>query len=252
MITFSNPAAIKLSRSHLNTKGWENASTQYSDTITPWFTYPALDFLGDILKPESNVFEYGAGLSSIFFNCNAKKVVSVEHDANWARKILALNSKCDIRVREINYKSNVDFKNIMKRYQEHKFNEPLRPSSRRSDHDILHGLLTSGFEGYVAELLTEPHKSFDIIVVDGMARQLCGFIAADVIADDGIIILDNSDRWQYNSLQRYLIEQGFGRIDFWGPGAVNTFTWCTSFFSKRFSLNNLHIERPVGTGDLGW
>ena len=100
--------------------------------------------------------------------------------------------------------------------------------------------------------MTEPHQSFDIIVVDGMARQLCGFVAADVIKDDGFIILDNSDRWQYNSLQRYLVNKGFGRIDFWGSGPKNTVDWCTSFFSRKFLLNNLHVERPAGTGDLGW
>lgn len=243
-----NPIMVKLSNNHLEKKGWENASIKHPNGVTPWFTYGALNFLADIITPDLSVFEYGSGSSTIFFNCNVKKVVSVEHDARWAEKLLSLNNNCDIRIRQKDYINGVRHEDLMRRYKAQDFIEPRG----NPDHDVLHGLVSQGFEGYAAELLTEPHQSFDIIVVDGMARQLCGFVAADVIKDDGFIILDNSDRWQYNSLQRYLVNKGFGRIDFWGAGPKNTVDWCTSFFSRKFLLNNLHVERPAGTGDLGW
>lgn len=59
-----------------------------SDTIVPWFTYPAIEFLIQLDISEKDVFEWGSGNSSIFFANQAKTVVSIEHDYEWFQKSL--------------------------------------------------------------------------------------------------------------------------------------------------------------------
>jgi len=50
------------------------------------------------------------------------------------------------------------------------------------------------------------------------------YLAAEYVSEDGMIILDNSDRWQYNDLQHYLIQaKKVKRIDFQGLGPLNTY-----------------------------
>jgi len=53
----------------------------------PWYTFPAIEYLSQIDFGKDAVFEYGCGSSTIFWAQRAKKVVSVEHDADWASKI---------------------------------------------------------------------------------------------------------------------------------------------------------------------
>jgi len=115
-------------------------------------------------------------------------------------------------------------------------------------------LLNTEFANYATHLLEFPKGYFDVVVVDGMARSLCLFLAADYVAADGIIILDNSERWQYNSLQEYLIKKkNFFRIDFTGLGPLRPISWTTSvFFKDPAFLRNAECGRPRGTGDLGW
>lgn len=241
--------AVALAESYLVKNGWLNKFPCDEFGPTPWFTYPAIAFLKDIVSPKMRVFEYGSGYSTMFFNARAKEVVSVEHDPIWAQQLLRDNKAYDIRIRPLGYEQKADYSSVLYRFRAQGFGEPTLGDREQ---DIRHGLVNSEFLGYATELLTMPKGHFDLVVVDGMARLLSGFIAAESVADDGFIILDNSDRWQYNSLQAFLIEQGYGRIDFWGPGPINTYAWCTSFFSRRLAIDNQTPERPRGSGELGY
>ena len=80
-----------------------------------------------------------------------------------------------------------------------------------------------------------------------MARSRCLWYAAHMINPNGVIILDNSDRWHFNDLQLYLVNNGFNRKDFWQP---NHPCWCTSFFSKTYDVTEGDIARPVDPGDI--
>lgn len=53
------------------------------DEPTPWITYPALEFLSQFDYSVSDVFEFGAGNSTLYWAKRAKKVVSVETDKEW-------------------------------------------------------------------------------------------------------------------------------------------------------------------------
>jgi hypothetical protein len=56
----------------------------------PWLTYPAIEYLSGLDLSQCRVFEFGAGSSTLFWAARCKKVVSVELDADWFKKILAL------------------------------------------------------------------------------------------------------------------------------------------------------------------
>ncbi len=49
----------------------------------PWFTYPAIDFLGERLKKSFAILEYGAGNSSVYFSERVGSVDALEHNAEW-------------------------------------------------------------------------------------------------------------------------------------------------------------------------
>lgn len=234
---------------YLSKEGWFNQNPINNNGPTPWFTYPAISFLEDIITKDFRVFEYGSGFSTLYFANKAKEVHSVDHNLDWVEKITAANSNTNVVYCEQNLDPLPSSGSYIDEFKELDFECPL---CEDNNHNIEHGLLNLEFARYATQILNWDRGYFDIIVIDGMARQLSGYIATKCVSDNGFIILDNSNRWQYNSLQNHLIKNGFGRIDFWGPGPSSVNGWCTSFFSKSFELVNRKINRPKGSGDLGW
>lgn len=54
---------------------------------SPWYTYAALHFVRDRVKPDWRVFEYGSGQSTGWWAQRTRQVIAVEHQAGWARKV---------------------------------------------------------------------------------------------------------------------------------------------------------------------
>jgi precorrin-6B methylase 2 len=78
----------------LHLDGWlrsnrENRAVDLGGRPLPWITYPAIEFLSKRLRPDMAVFEYGCGGSTLWWASRVRTVISVEHDAAWARKISA-------------------------------------------------------------------------------------------------------------------------------------------------------------------
>lgn len=227
---------------YLQEKGYFNGHPSDTEGYTPWYNFPAIKFTKDILKPEHKVLEYGAGYSTLFYRDRVSELYTVEHNEEWAAKVTEIDPNMVINIvpKFSNYKPEAQ--ELLDEFI--RMELPL-PCSTDEKHDEIHGLLNSEFVGYASMIFDKPKGYFDIVVIDGMARVLTGFFAANMIKDDGYIILDNSDRWVYNPLQKYLIEKGFGRVDIWGPGHGSNREWCTSFYSKRFNFVPNQIERPV-------
>ncbi|MDJ1471634.1 hypothetical protein [Xanthocytophaga flava] len=53
----------------------------------PWFTYPAIEYLKQLDLSQKTVLEWGSGNSSLFFSSLAKKVYSIEHNADWYERV---------------------------------------------------------------------------------------------------------------------------------------------------------------------
>jgi len=83
-------------------------------------------------------------------------------------------------------------------------------------------------------------KNFDIVVIDGSYRFECAKFTVSEIKSNKIspslIIFDNSD-WYENSINLIDKELGWERVDFYGFGPINNYTWVTSIYFN--PTNNL-------------
>ena len=96
-----------------------------------------------------------------------------------------------------------------------------------------------------ASIIGTLGESYDIIIIDGEIdrRMDCAKEAVKYLKTGGILILDNSD-WLPNTTS-YLREKGFQQIDFIGPGPINPYFWCTSFYlSHNTVLKPLNAQQP--------
>lgn len=95
----SNPHRLKalLSYGHkgyLQNIGWFKAFDTRSavdgdGNPLPWVTYSFIDFIKTRLTKDLSIFEYGSGNSTLFYAKRVKRVVSVEHNEAWFKKIIS-------------------------------------------------------------------------------------------------------------------------------------------------------------------
>jgi SAM-dependent methyltransferase len=144
-----------------------------ADMELPWFSYAAIDFLKNFLKPQMTVCEYGSGGSTLFFARRVKQVFSIEDNLQWFNQI-------SDRLREKSL-GNVTLK--------------LCPFDFKNP---------AGFEN--SEYLhAMPDERFDVIVIDGSEewtriRPVCFAKAQDHVKPKGIIVVDDS--WRYPEIRR--------------------------------------------------
>lgn len=89
----------------------------------------------------------------------------------------------------------------------------------------------------------EPQNSSkikaDIVIIDGLHRNACIKNSIKYLSETGVIILDDSERFEYKDGIKILIDEKFKRIDFWGIAPTVLFKKCTSLFYK--SQNSLGV-----------
>lgn len=226
-----------LDTAFLHPSGWsrslaEQRPVRADGRPLPWFTYGAIEMLHRIVRPTDRVFEYGAGYSTLWWQTAAAAVVSVDHDPEWCAELRPrLASNAVLHQRVSGDPTPEAAGPILTRFE--------RRMRRRvwPDYDperiVRRGLDDDSFQAYAATPIGAV-LPFDIVVIDGMARRLCAEFAVEVVADDGIIILDNANRRDYDAAFDILETSGFRQIPFWGlvPGA--TFLTCTSLFIRSF------------------
>ena len=246
-----NNAINQFAQKYLQKVGWYNSLDgvpRNADGYVPWITYPAYKQLTRLVKPEHKVFEFGCGASSLWWANKVSEIVGVDHDPVWIEKIKAEKpANATFVVKEQGAACAPEHAQILQSFFDLAFDFPL---SNKLDFDRVHGLLNHEFSAYVAEILKYPKGYFDIICIDGMARALCAWIAADYIKPSGFIVFDNADRWIYNPVFHLLSQKGFRRIDFYGPGPSRVVEWDTSFFVKDLDVFADNIDSPLGESDL--
>lgn len=141
------------------------------DLGLPWFSYGAIDFLKQFVKPEMTVFEYGSGGSTVFFAQRVTSVVATEDDALWLERVRERLQASGNRNVELQHRP-FDFKR----------------AEKFSESDYLHSI---------------PDRKFDILIVDGMeqdvkVRPRCFAHAQNFVKPGGIIVVD--DAWRYPEL----------------------------------------------------
>ncbi|HEY0863732.1 MAG TPA: hypothetical protein VGD97_06475 [Lacunisphaera sp.] len=164
----SHPAQVPRYVSHLPV--WARSPI---DLELPWFSYGAIDFLRDAVRPGHMVFEFGSGGSSVFLARRAQQVQSVENDPAWhaivtarAQKLGLANLHCEL----------------------HAFGD--EDAHRYAELPYFRAI-----EG----------RRFDLIVVDGFCgfstgtygalRPHCFRLALQAVRPGGMIVVD--DYWMY-------------------------------------------------------
>lgn len=95
----TNPSLTKAllfqcANGYLNEIGWINSWIKKSPINKegmplPWVTYPFIDFIEKRLTKQIDIFEYGAGNSTLYYASKVNSITSVEHDKDWFDKISA-------------------------------------------------------------------------------------------------------------------------------------------------------------------
>lgn len=140
-----------------------------------WWTFQAIDNVDAFLKnrPNSRVFEWGSGASTIWLAKRAGEVVSVEHDQDWAVQVRS-------RIQDLEHvKLNV-----------------VAPATSGRIPSAKFGFEGQFFDDYVAKI-DDTEGLFDLIVIDGRAREACLERAASRLSKGGIILLDDYNRQRY-------------------------------------------------------
>ncbi len=194
------------------------------DRELPWMTYDAIDFLGSICTPDSVVFEWGSGGSTLFLAKRCRHVTSVEHDAKWSGYLRERLESLDV--------DNVDYKEIpgekIADWEERDYRNPDDFVSGDK------GSVGLSFERYVKAVDPFPEESFDIVVVDGRVRNVCVKRAIPHVKRGGYLVVDNSERAYYLEGAPELQDAAmWEKQEFQGPIFFQHAFSRTSFFKKR-------------------
>jgi hypothetical protein len=144
----------------------------------PWWTYGAIDEIERWLSARSRpvrVFEYGSGASTVWLARRADEVYSVEHEAGFAANMAPI----------LDTLANVDLIVIEPEPCEHAQVPSAKEGHRGFD-----------FASYV-DAIHCVDGPFDLVVVDGRAREACLAAATPRLSHEGVIVFDNSARRRY-------------------------------------------------------
>jgi len=164
---------------------WAHSLTKVHDSLAiakldvPWWTYDAIDEVSRWFASRNGrpvrVYEYGSGASTFWLARRATEVHSVEHHRGFGAMMQ----------REVAPYSNVSLRIV----------EPVA-SSRPVVPSAKEGHAGLDFAPYVDSVRDVPGE-FDLVVVDGRAREACLAATVDRLAPGGIVVFDNSRRRRY-------------------------------------------------------
>ena len=157
----------------------------------PWYTYPAIDFLGGRRFENRTVLEFGGGQSTLWWATRASSVVTFEANRAWHDRI------------KIGMPINVDLHYVSR-------------ESGESDASQVTTILSA-----------KTNRQYDVVVIDGLTRAQMFDIACNYIAPGGIIICDNAEGYGFYEGFK---DRGLSRVDFYGNAPGILLPHCTSIY----------------------
>nr|WP_239058398.1 class I SAM-dependent methyltransferase [Aliiroseovarius sp. PrR006] len=141
----------------------------------PWWSFDAIDAVDKKLARTQNarVFEWGSGASTVWLAKRAGEVISVEHDPSWAKIV-------EPRLKPFAHVHTVQ----------------VKPQKHGAIPSAKFGFEGQYFDDYVAAI-NDIEGEFDLIVIDGRAREACLQVAIHRLKPDGHILLDDYKRRRY-------------------------------------------------------
>ncbi|RFZ82232.1 FkbM family methyltransferase [Mucilaginibacter terrenus] len=93
--------------------------------------------------------------------------------------------------------------------------------------------------GRYSRYALETEKKYDVVIVDGRDRVNCCKNSIPALTENGIIVLDDSERAEYSQGTDHLKAAGFKQLDFWGLAPGVTYLKCTSIFYRDNNCLNI-------------
>lgn len=179
------------------TSGWldslgDSKPKDASGRPLPWYTYACVYFLESRLPPDLEVFEFGAGNSTLWWLERCRQLTSVEHNRQWFDY---LNARFAGKGNTLLLRADVD-----------------DPS------------YTNAVAGFA--------RPFDVIVIDGRNRVQCALNSVERLTGRGVLIWDDCDRSRYRDGVQQLLARGFRKIDFFGLAPVSPRARSTAVFYR--------------------
>lgn len=88
------------------------------------------------------------------------------------------------------------------------------------------------YGGDYSTLSEKQSIKYDIVIVDGRDRVNCLKSSINAIKDNGVIVLDDSEREPYKEGNNFLLHNNFKVINFWGISPGLFYNKCTSLYYK--------------------
>lgn len=163
---------------------WLYSLTSVHDSLAiaamdvPWWSYGAIDAVGSWLSQRSEpvrVYEYGSGASTFWLARRTAEVHSVEHHRGFGEMMAG---------------ALADTENVTLRIVEPVASAHPQVGSAKEGHG------GQDFSGYVGSI-DLLDGDFDLIIIDGRAREACLANAIPRLASGGLIVFDNSRRRRY-------------------------------------------------------
>ncbi len=82
------------------------------------------------------------------------------------------------------------------------------------------------------EFFNKLKEKIDVIIVDGLHRNECLVNSINKLSENGVIILDDSERSEYQNGIDFILGNGFKSLEFWGIAPTVLFKKCTRLFYK--------------------
>lgn len=146
----------------------------------PWMSRAEYQLILDHLTPESTLFEYGSGTSTVFFAPHVRRLFSVEHDEEWYQRV-------DEHVQK-QKRSNVQ---LHLRRPDGATDGP--PNYARSS-DARY----EQFASYIQNIGAREVDTFDRVLIDGRSRPECAREALDHLHDDSLVFIHDFYNTNYD------------------------------------------------------
>lgn len=178
---------------------------------TPWWTFRAIDRVDAFLRARAGrarVFEFGAGASTPWLARRSGELHSLEYDLDFAQHIEGVVAAAGATLHVVPGAPSPS---------------PEVTSSHRHHRD-------EDFTDYV-RTIEEVGGEFDLVVVDGRAREACLRASLPRLAADGLLLLDDAWRPRYRAVLR--AEAGVTVEDLWGLTPSLPYPSCTALVRHR-------------------
>ncbi len=129
----------------------------------PWLTSLAISILTSWIRQSDEILEFGSGRSTLWFAKRVSAITSIEHDEAWHEKVSQEARHAGI--------TNLDYRLIPTHER-----EAVAPNHQ-----------------YPAVVNSFAKESLDLVLIDGVHRDLCSISVLPYVKSGGLLVLDNAN-----------------------------------------------------------